>query len=119
MENQKNLQLLNDCSGICNACYKSCLYERDTMMARCIELTKECAGICQHAATMLACDSENADKFLNLCAEVCEACAEECEKYDLVHCRQCAHICRKCSEMCFAYQPQIKNISHETSFINW
>jgi hypothetical protein len=36
-------------------------------------------------------DSKLAKQFCNLCAaDICEACAKECEKYDMKHCKKCA-----------------------------
>jgi hypothetical protein len=51
---------------------------------------------------IMSAESEYAKKLLALVAEVCEACATECEKHagTLEHCRQCAEICHKCAEEC-------------------
>ncbi|WP_255349952.1 MULTISPECIES: four-helix bundle copper-binding protein [Halolactibacillus] len=35
-----------------------------------------------------------------LCADMCEACAVECEKFKDSHCQECAQICRECAEAC-------------------
>ncbi|WP_255497938.1 four-helix bundle copper-binding protein [Flavobacterium sp. I3-2] len=35
--------------------------------------------------------------------EICNACAEECEKHvamGMEHCRECAEACRKCAQAC-------------------
>jgi hypothetical protein len=31
---------------------------------------------------------------------VCEACAEECARHDMEHCRACADACRRCADEC-------------------
>ena len=101
MEDHKILRELNACATLCNICFSACLNEEDvSIFARCIELDRECADICQLTASVFARDSENADKFLKLCAEICEACADECEKHEQEHCQKCAHVCRTCTEMC-------------------
>ncbi|HNP21719.1 MAG TPA: four-helix bundle copper-binding protein [Panacibacter sp.] len=35
-----------------------------------------------------------------LCADICEACANECAKHDTDHCRECATVCLSCAKMC-------------------
>ncbi|MHB8898378.1 MAG: four-helix bundle copper-binding protein [Thermoguttaceae bacterium] len=32
--------------------------------------------------------------------KTCDACADECEKHDMEHCRKCAEACRRCAEEC-------------------
>jgi hypothetical protein len=101
MEYDKMISELEACAQACNVCFTSCLNEEDvSLMARCIELTRECAEACQIAASMVARDSENADKFLRLSAEITMACDEECSKHQLEHCQNCAKICRRCSVLC-------------------
>ncbi|MEW6468836.1 MAG: four-helix bundle copper-binding protein [Bacteroidota bacterium] len=101
MHNPVIYEQLNACAAACNACYASCLNEDDVaMMARCIELNRDCAEVCLLAASLVARDSENADNMLALCANLCTACAEECEKHSQDHCKRCAQVCRACAELC-------------------
>ncbi|MCW3127931.1 MAG: hypothetical protein JWO03_3589 [Bacteroidetes bacterium] len=101
MGQDKLIQQLAECAATCNMCYNACLNEEDvSMMARCIELDRECADICQLTASILARDSENKEKYLSLCADICELCAEECGKHDNDHCRKCGEVCKKCAEDC-------------------
>jgi hypothetical protein len=45
--------------------------------------------------------SEHANAICQLCADICNACAEECEKHsDMEHCQHCARVCRHCAEEC-------------------
>ena len=82
-------------------CASSCLREEDVKaMARCIELDRDCADICSLAAVLMSRNSELAKEFCALCAKVCRACAEECEKHQMEHCQRCAEACRKCAEEC-------------------
>jgi hypothetical protein len=104
MENSQILKELNACMALCNICFKACLKEEDlNSKALCIELTRECADICQLTASLLLRDSENLDKFIKLCGEICENCAEENDRYEEDYCQKCAHVCHKCSEMCYDF----------------
>jgi hypothetical protein len=76
--------------------------DNDHLM-RCMMLDKECYEICRLTGSLLENDSENTDKFIKLCVEICEACAIECEKHPEEHCKRCAAECRKCIETCLAF----------------
>lgn len=101
-KNQSLLEALNNCAAACNHCATACLDEQDVkMMARCIKLDMDCADICQLTAAFVARGSDHAVHLLKECAEICKACAEECEKHShMEHCRKCAEICRHCAEVC-------------------
>ncbi|HKR06979.1 MAG TPA: four-helix bundle copper-binding protein [Bacteroidia bacterium] len=104
-EHKEIIRQLNDCANECNHCFNACLQEDDVkMMARCIELDRDCADICQLTASMLARNSEHAHHLLKECADICEACAEECAKHKNEHCKSCAEACRKCAEACATHQ---------------
>ena len=100
--NRGLLDALYDCAAECNHCAIACLQEKDVkMLERCIRLDLDCAEICQVAAGYVARGSELANRLLELCAEVCNACADECEKHEhMEHCKRCADICRKCADAC-------------------
>lgn len=73
-------QKFNACIEACNACFlasnhcaASCLQESDVkMMAKCIALDMDCAGICSVAAGAMARGSTH--------AKACRKCADECRK---------------------------------------
>lgn len=89
------------CMVICNQCYKACLSEGHAgHMSRCIQLDRDCADICQLAASMMARGSEYAKQICELCASICEKCGNECKKHDMEHCQKCAEACFKCAEIC-------------------
>jgi len=92
---------LLDCAVACETCAASCLNEEDvTMMARCIELDRDCAELCMQAVHLLLRDSELAQPFLVVCEEACRLCAEECEKHEQDHCKRCADACERCADTC-------------------
>ena len=101
-KNQALIDTLNRCATECSHCAMACLDEKDVeMMVKCIRLDIDCADICRLTASLLSRGSEHGNHLLKECAEVCEACAEECEKHShLEHCKRCADVCRDCAEAC-------------------
>lgn len=69
-------------------------------MARCIQLDMECAAVCYAAAQLMSMGSERAMEMCRLCADVCEACGNECGKHQTEHCQECAEMCHRCAEEC-------------------
>jgi hypothetical protein len=93
-------QLL-DCVVACETCAAACLNEDDvSMMARCIELDRDCSELCAEAVRLRLRDSELFEPFLAVCEEACRLCAEECRKHKMDHCQRCADECERCSEAC-------------------
>ena len=101
-KHQKTIQLLNDCVAECNHCTTACLDEQDVqMLSKCIKLNIDCAQICSLTTSLLVRGSEHGEHLMKECAEICDACAEECEKHShLEHCKKCAEACRACAEEC-------------------
>lgn len=101
-ENKSLIDALNNCATVCNHCITACLEEEDVkMLANCIKLDIDCAEICGIVAGFLARGSAHASHLLPECADICNTCAEECEKHThMEHCKECAEACRKCAEAC-------------------
>jgi hypothetical protein len=92
---------LTACAMICEYCENGCLNESDvTMMARCIELDRDCADICLLTARLLQRESEISHEFLAICEKACRLCALECSKHDNDHCRKCTEFCQECADAC-------------------
>jgi hypothetical protein len=90
-----------ECAAACDHCAAACLQEQDVkMMARCIALDMDCAEICRSAAAFVARGSESFSAICWVCADVCQACGDECAKYPVAHCQECARACRKCVDEC-------------------
>jgi hypothetical protein len=103
MNKDELVEVLLACAAECNRCMAECLNEEDvSMMARCIELNVDCADICTTTAGFVARNSESTDTLLEICAEVCRACGEECSKHESEHCRDCADLCMECADACSA-----------------
>ena len=95
------IEACNSCAVECNHCAASCLQETDVKtMARCIALDMDCAQLCALAAAVMARGSDHAGAICTVCAEVCQACGDECAKHDMEHCQQCARACHACADAC-------------------
>lgn len=70
------------------------------MMARCIQLDMECAALCYAAAQLMSFGSSKAKELCGLCADLCEACGNECARHEVTHCQECAEKCKQCAEAC-------------------
>jgi hypothetical protein len=91
----------NACADACDHCATACLQEQDVkMMARCIALDIDCAAVCRLAAGFMARGGEFAKAMCAMCADVCQACGDECAKHRHDHCQACAQACRRCAEEC-------------------
>lgn len=89
------------CAAACDHCATACLQEPDVkMMARCVALDMDCAQICRTAAACMASGSEFAKAVCALCADICQACGEECARHQMGHCQECAQACRRCADEC-------------------
>ncbi|GAA5012726.1 hypothetical protein GCM10025794_00930 [Massilia kyonggiensis] len=98
---QSCIDACNACADACDMCSTACLKEDDVkMMARCIALDMDCAQICRLAAAFMARGSDFAGALCQLCAQVCQACGDECAKHQAQHCQDCAAACRRCAEEC-------------------
>lgn len=102
LASQRELQQkLIDCALTCEDCETACLNEDNiTLLARCIELNRDCADICIQAARLLKRDSEIADDYMMICEKICRMCADECRKHNHDHCKTCAEVCEACAEAC-------------------
>jgi hypothetical protein len=89
------------CATACENCATQCLRKKDVnAMARCIELDRQCSLTCLAAAQLMSMGGEFSGILCGPCAEICDACAEECGKHDMQHCQECAEACRQCAEEC-------------------
>lgn len=97
------------CIDACMRCAESCEYcatcdlqeNNLKMMINCAQTNRACASVCWTSAQLMSMDSEFSKQFCNLCADICDACAKECERHtDMDHCQQCAQSCRKCADEC-------------------
>ncbi|AIQ64350.1 hypothetical protein PSTEL_15895 [Paenibacillus stellifer] len=89
------------CIDACNFSYVSSLKEYDLARLReWIRMDRECADMCAFAIEAMTRQSPFVAEICRLCAEVCEATANECGRYERTHCRDCIEACLKCAETC-------------------
>ena len=97
------IDLCNECMEACEICGVKCLHDENVKsLAKCVELCISCSHCCAAASLVMSGESEFSKLVCKLCAEVCGACAEECEKHTghMDHCKLCAEVCRRCEEEC-------------------
>lgn len=95
------------CIDACTHCYQVCL---QAAMNHCLEaggehvkpkhfrLLMNCAEICRTSADFQLSSSQFSHHLCAVCAEVCEACATDCEKTGDME--GCVEACRECAESC-------------------
>ncbi len=95
------------CIETCLECHATCY---GMLMTHCIEmggeharpqhvrLMMDCAEICLTAANAMSRKSQFHKQICALCAEVCEACADDCAK--LQGMEECVIMCRACAKAC-------------------
>ena len=99
----RRIAACNACALACERCATACLREQDcASMRTCIALDLDCASACRFAAALMGRDSVHAAQACRLCADICSACAGECEKHPHAHCQACAAACRDCAQECRA-----------------
>jgi hypothetical protein len=105
MNNTQYKACIADCTATANVsrqCTHACLQEADLKkLLACIQLTNDCTHICELAVKYMLADSAYVKQACKLCADICHACAIECEKHaHMEHCALCARDCRACAIVC-------------------
>lgn len=94
------------CARACEHCESACLGESDVAhMTGCIHLDHDCAVMCWAAAGFMSRGSQFAHDVCRVCAEICEACGNECRQHKHDHCQACAEACLHCAEECRRMAP--------------
>jgi hypothetical protein len=98
---------VTECIDTCLDCHKVCL---GAAMTHCLEaggehvapqhfrLMIDCAAVCATAADFMLHKSQFHREMSGVCAKVCTACAEDCEKIGGME--ECVEACRICAEHC-------------------
>ena len=95
------VEACNRCAAACDHCATACLSEPDPKrLAHCIALDMDCADICRSPVGYMSRGSVHAYALCQLCADICDACADECSKHPMDHCRECADACHRCADEC-------------------
>jgi hypothetical protein len=86
-----------NCLSICAACSKKCLEEGHKKTAA---VCAECADVCALAIKSTCVESEFNEQIVDLCAQVCNRCTDQCKKTQIQSCQECAEVCRQCKDAC-------------------
>lgn len=91
------------CHGVCLQTVSHCLElgDRHADPAH-IGVLLDCAEICQTSANFMLRSSDRHQVICGVCAQICRACAEDCERMagDDRILQQCAEACRRCQQSC-------------------
>ncbi|MBX7146834.1 MAG: four-helix bundle copper-binding protein [Alphaproteobacteria bacterium] len=108
---------IKECISLCWDCRTECeetLYNHCLVVggkhaeSRHVKLMTDCIQICQTTADFMVRNSESYLSVVNVCADVCEACAEACEQIGGEKMNHCANLCRLCAQSCRAFNKQNK-----------
>lgn len=96
-----------DCMQTCRVCADACLGEEAVQqLTQCIRLNLDCADACAATAALAGRRTGSNEAviraMLEVCADACRTCGEECERHarEHDHCRICAETCRSCEAAC-------------------
>ncbi|MGB5106911.1 MAG: four-helix bundle copper-binding protein [Candidatus Zixiibacteriota bacterium] len=97
------------CIADCLKCYEVCVRTKVHCLdmggshaeRHHITLMSACADACSTSAHVMLMESEFQNRFCMLCADICERCAADCERFvDDDKMQSCALTCRQCAETC-------------------
>lgn len=96
-----------DCAQICLSCADACLAERMVAELRqCIRLNLDCSDVCLATGALASRRTGSNEallrRMLEVCAEACRLCGEECGQHvdRHEHCRICSERCLRCERAC-------------------
>jgi hypothetical protein len=99
---EKCIQDCKNCAEVCLQTVTHCL-EMGGKHAEPnhIKMLLDCAEICQTSANFMIRGSKMHGLTCGVCAQVCEACAEDCARFtDDAEMQRCAEACRTCAMSC-------------------
>ncbi len=99
---QMCIENCTQCSQVCEQLIQHCLMKGGAHAElRHIRLLQDCVDICTLSARFMNRESAFHHKTCETCAEVCLACAQDCERFhDDEMMSACADVCRRCAESC-------------------
>ena len=100
---------MQQCIQNCLDCHSNCLSTLSYCMKQGghhaesahIALMLDCAEICQTSANFMLRNSALHMRTCNVCAEICDMCAMDCQRFaDSAEMQACAEVCHRCAESC-------------------
>ena len=102
-DNKKHFAWMEKCL-LCWEAAEQCITECITTgkNLNCCNICRDCAEICGLCIKFEAQQSTFFGHLCLVCADICEACAIECDKYSehSIACKNCADACRVCVATC-------------------
>jgi hypothetical protein len=99
------------CAAMCTSCADACSAEQMDMR-QCIRSCLDCADVCDATGKLaVRRTGQNVtalSAMLEVCARICELCADECSRHDHAHCKLCAEMCGECARDCRAAIPTLQ-----------
>jgi hypothetical protein len=91
-----------ECANICDQTMAFCLRQGGKHAeANHISLLRDCAESCSLAASMMSRGSRFQKQHCAMCADICHACAESCDKLGpMPEMQTCTEACRRCEQSC-------------------
>jgi hypothetical protein len=99
---------VRECLKDCLDCYQTC----SETTIRCLtmggqhaelehlNLLIDCARICNTNADFMLRNSTYYPQTCGLTADICDECADTCDRFDEDFMKECASVCRRCAESC-------------------
>jgi uncharacterized protein DUF326 len=99
---QRCIQECLSCFTVCEQTLQHCLRKGGRYVeAEHVKLLVDCAESCRMSAAMMSRESRYHGMHCAMCAEICKACEESCERFgDDAQMKACADACRSCSDAC-------------------
>jgi len=88
------------CVTEADVCDQHCLAmfrEGDKSLVDCAARVRELAALCTAASKLAVQESPRLNALLDVCAESCKACEDECRKHEAKH-----EVCKTCADACVA-----------------
>lgn len=110
MHHPHNDSAMQACIEACLNCHRTCL----ETVTHCLEmggphsdpahvrLMLDCVQICQTSADFMLRQSKHHQLTCGVCAQICELCADDCDRFDEDFMKACAQACRHCAAHCRA-----------------
>lgn len=100
--NQTLVNAIQECEAVCEHMTHHLKMMGENYSTRTTQaiLLRDCADICGLTAKYVARDSYFAVDTASMCAQICEACGDECSKFPDNMSQNCAQVCYNCAKHC-------------------
>ncbi len=90
-----------DCNKTCSETLTKCLaMGGEHAKLEHLNLLMDCAKICSINADFILRNSTYYPQTCGITADICDECADACDRFDDDFMKECANVCRRCSESC-------------------